>query len=74
MGFLCKCFPDPTLHINPAVDRWKELSRSSGGHLVAEFCGNVAGALRLKPEVLDCVGAGRGISTLPNIAGVLEVT
>lgn len=32
-----------------------------GRHLVAEFCGNVAGALRLEPKVLGCVGAGRGI-------------
>ncbi len=35
--------------------------KQDGRHLVAEFCGNVAGALRLEPEVLGCVGAGRGI-------------
>ena len=40
--------------------------KQDGRHFVAEFCGNVAGAPRLEPEVLGCVGAGSPILTQPS--------
>lgn len=42
-----------------AVD--KIVLRSEGNRLVAEFCGNLGGVLSLEPDLLGCIGAGRGI-------------
>ena len=36
-----------------------------GQRLVANFCGNLTGVLRLEPEVMGGVGAGRGIFPFP---------
>ena len=39
----------------------KIVLNSEGQRLVANFCGNLTGVLRLEPEVMGSVGAGRGI-------------
>ena len=42
-----------------AID--KIVLKRSGAHLVAEFCGQLAGVLTLEPDLLGSIGAGRGI-------------
>jgi len=49
------------------------LRPDSARHLRAEMRGNLPGLLRLDDGGLASVGAGRGISSLPNIGGVLDV-
>jgi len=44
-----------------------------GRLLVAEITGNLAGVLTLEHSMFGSVGAGRGISSLPNIGCILEV-
>ena len=51
------------------------LRRGDDGRLWAEVRGNLAGLLNLEDaELVAGVGAGRGISSLPNIGGVVEFT
>jgi hypothetical protein len=46
--------------------------RRKDGHLWAEMRGNVTGLLEVDDQVGNA-GAGRGISSLPNIGGALAV-
>jgi len=47
--------------------------KRDGDRLVAELRGNLPAILELEDELYNR-GAGRGISSLPNIGGVLEVS
>lgn len=42
-----------------AIDRI--VLKREGASLVAEFCGRLTGVLRLEPDLLGSIGAGRGI-------------
>jgi hypothetical protein len=51
------------------------LRRNEGGQLWPELQGNSAILLKLEDaDLVAGVGAGRGISSLPNIGGALEVS
>jgi hypothetical protein len=50
--------------LSRALDRIV-LPREGQRVFVAEFCGNLAGVLNLESNMLNSIGAGRGILRLP---------